>query len=137
MDGSLALDRGMAFGLTIDERGLPRPVDVANISNATGGDGSDIGAFEKQEMITTAAEVSVSGKVVTASGEGLRGAIVTMMDAAGVKRTALTNGFGYFRFDGITAGQACIFDVKAKRYVFDTQVRVVNDTLDDIVLTAH
>ncbi|HEV7700194.1 MAG TPA: hypothetical protein VGO43_08200 [Pyrinomonadaceae bacterium] len=49
----------------------------------------------------------------------------------------MSNAFGYFRFDGITAGQTCIFEVKAKRHVFDTQVRVVNGTLDDIVLTAH
>ncbi|HEY8501748.1 MAG TPA: choice-of-anchor Q domain-containing protein, partial [Solirubrobacterales bacterium] len=46
--GSAALDRGSAFGSTIDQRGLPRPSDFASISNSEGGDGSDIGAFELQ-----------------------------------------------------------------------------------------
>jgi hypothetical protein len=46
--GSIAIDRGNSFGETIDQRGLPRPSDFAEISNKEGGDGSDIGAFELQ-----------------------------------------------------------------------------------------
>ena|SRR5208282_4891962 len=34
------------FGLTTDQRGFPRPFDFASVTNASGGDGSDIGAFE-------------------------------------------------------------------------------------------
>ena len=40
------LDAGSSFGLTIDERFAPRPVDLSFVPNAPGGDGSDIGAFE-------------------------------------------------------------------------------------------
>lgn len=43
--GSTAIDKGHATGSNIDQRGLPRPVDRME-SNATGGDGSDIGAVE-------------------------------------------------------------------------------------------
>ena len=32
----------------VDQRGLPRPFDFPSIPNAVGGDGSDIGAFERQ-----------------------------------------------------------------------------------------
>ena len=47
MAGSLALDKGKAFGgVTTDQRGFVRTYDDPNITNATGGDGSDIGAFE-------------------------------------------------------------------------------------------
>jgi len=45
--GSPAIDQGKSFGLTTDQRGEPRPFDWPSISNATGGDGSDIGAFER------------------------------------------------------------------------------------------
>src|SRR5439155_22384124 len=38
--------KGNSFGLTTDQRGLPRPFDNPSITNATGGDGSDIGAYE-------------------------------------------------------------------------------------------
>jgi hypothetical protein len=48
LPGSAAIDRGSAFGSTVDQRGLKRPVDLGTVSNAEGGDGSDIGAFELQ-----------------------------------------------------------------------------------------
>ncbi len=51
--GSVAIDAGFASGGTTDQRGLPRPVDVANVPNATGSDGSDIGAFELQSAMVT------------------------------------------------------------------------------------
>ncbi len=46
--GSPAIDRGKAssFGTLTDQRGAPRPFDFPLISNASGGDGSDVGAFE-------------------------------------------------------------------------------------------
>jgi hypothetical protein len=34
------------LALTTDQRGAPRPFDFSSITNAGGGDGSDIGAFE-------------------------------------------------------------------------------------------
>ena len=47
---SPATDRGDLGLLTgnIDQRGLSRPADFADVANAAGGDGSDIGAFELQ-----------------------------------------------------------------------------------------
>ena len=44
--GSPAIDRGKSFTLTTDQRGAPRTVDFGSVTNATGGDGTDIGAFE-------------------------------------------------------------------------------------------
>ena len=46
LPGSPAIDKGGSFGLTSDQRGEPRPFDFSSIGNASGGDGSDIGAFE-------------------------------------------------------------------------------------------
>ena len=50
LESSVALDRGSAFGSSVDQRGLPRPVDLSTKSNTEGGDGSDIGAFELQAL---------------------------------------------------------------------------------------
>jgi hypothetical protein len=44
--GSPVIDQGNGNGLTSDQRGQPRPVDQPGIVNASGGDGSDIGAVE-------------------------------------------------------------------------------------------
>jgi hypothetical protein len=46
LPGSPAIDKGKNFGLTTDQRGEPRPFHFSSITNAPGGDGSDIGAFE-------------------------------------------------------------------------------------------
>jgi hypothetical protein len=48
LPGSPAIDQGKCFGIHFDQRGFPRPVDLATIPNAPGGDGTDIGAFEVQ-----------------------------------------------------------------------------------------
>lgn len=48
--GSPAIDKGTSVGLTgtlsTDQRGFARKVDKSGVPNATGGDGTDIGAFE-------------------------------------------------------------------------------------------
>jgi hypothetical protein len=46
LPNSPAIDKGKSFGLTTDQRGAPRPFDFSSIANASGGDGSDVGAFE-------------------------------------------------------------------------------------------
>jgi hypothetical protein len=50
VQGSPAIDKGTSNGLTgtltIDQRDLSRTFDNSSIPNATGGDGTDIGAFE-------------------------------------------------------------------------------------------
>jgi hypothetical protein len=48
LSGSTAIDAGNASGSGADQRGLARPVDDPGIVNASGGDGSDIGAYEVQ-----------------------------------------------------------------------------------------
>ncbi len=52
LPGSPAWDKGKSFSLTADQRGSPRPVDIPSISNASGGDGSDIGAVEMDTIQT-------------------------------------------------------------------------------------
>lgn len=46
LPGSPAIDKGSNAGVPIDQRNVARPIDDPAIANATGGDGSDIGAVE-------------------------------------------------------------------------------------------
>jgi hypothetical protein len=88
---SPAVDRGAASGLGADQRGVGRPIEFPTIPNspATGGDGSDIGAFElqpasglslgrlqrnrKRGTATLTVTVPVPGNgTVTLSGKGLK-----------------------------------------------------------------
>jgi hypothetical protein len=50
LPGSPAIDQGKCFGVRIDQRGRARPYKNPRIPNAPGGDGSDIGAYERQSL---------------------------------------------------------------------------------------
>jgi uncharacterized repeat protein (TIGR02543 family) len=61
--GSPAIDQGNNFGVLVDQRGQPRPMDDPAIANAVGGDGSDIGAFEAVPLYTLTVLTSGNGSV--------------------------------------------------------------------------
>jgi hypothetical protein len=74
---------------------------------------------------TTAAGVSLSGRVTTASGTGIRNARVTISgNALGESRVATTGSFGYFSFDGLPAGETYVVTVNSQRYTFMVPSRV-------------
>ena len=56
--GSPAIDQGGRFNLTTDQRGHSQPHDYYSIVNASGGDGSDIGAFESDIPILNIQKLS-------------------------------------------------------------------------------
>lgn len=134
---SPAIDKGSSFGLTADQRGLIRPADLANYANAAGGDGADIGALEVQNIVT-AASVTIGGRVMTASGRGIRNVVVTMIDTNGSVRTATSSSFGYYRFETVAAGETYIVSARGKRYQFTQSSQVVNaaEEMDGINFTA-
>ena len=79
----------------------------------------------------TAAPVSISGRVMTSSGRGIRNALVTSVDSYGKVRIARTRSFGYYSFDEVVAGSTYIISVTSKSYQFaqPTQVVSVNENL--------
>ena len=134
--GSPAIDKGNSFGLTTDQRGFTRPVDNPSITNATGGDGADIGAFEVQAA-PTAASVGIGGKITNSKGRGIFRAIITLTDSNGESRFAYTNPFGYYRFDDVTVGNTYILAVKHKSYAFTSQFLSVVEDYSDLNFTAN
>jgi len=130
--GSPAIDKGNSFGLTTDQRGFARPVDNSGITNATGGDGSDIGAFEFQAFA-----MFVGGRILTTSGRAVRNAFVTLTNqTTGETRFALANPFGYYRFANVPTGQTYVFAVRHKRYTFTSQAVIINGERSDLNFTA-
>ena len=115
--------------LTNDQRGegFPRQVGAA----------VNIGAVEVQ-LAPTAAAVSVSGRVTTESGRGIRSVIVTMTDMHGNVRTATSTSFGYYRFENVAAGETYIFAARGKRFFFEqnAQVHSIMEETSDINFVA-
>jgi hypothetical protein len=78
----------------------------------------------------TSASVSVGGQVIAPSGSGLAKATVTMFDASGNVRTAITNPFGFYRFEDVSAGETYIFEISSKVYAFPNPIRTIFVTED-------
>lgn len=88
-------------------------------------------------QIVTAATVSISGRVMTASGRAINGATVTITDTNGAIRTTRTNMFGFYRFDGVQAGQSYIFGASARGYTFVPQLFTVDGGSTSLDLVAQ
>ena len=74
----------------------------------------------------TAASVSVGGRVMTASGRGIRNVYLTLTDSNGNNRLAVSTSFGYYRFEDVAAGETYVISASAKRYTFIQQSQVLN-----------
>jgi hypothetical protein len=107
-------------------------------TQSTGGAYSVSGGFWQPVFTPTAANVGVSGRIMTANGNGIRGCIVTLTGGSGVSRSSLSTSFGYFRFDNVEAGQTYVIGIQSKRYQFanGTQIIPVTDEITDLVFTA-
>ena len=131
---SPAIDKGMAFGATLDTRGYARTYDFPAIDN-NGGDGTDIGAFEIQAP--SAAPVRLQGRGISGARRGVGGALVTMIGMDGARRSVRTSSFGYFRFEGIQAADSFILEVRAKRYRFAPRAVNTTDGLGEMIIVAE
>jgi hypothetical protein len=82
--------------------------------------------------------VSLSGRVVTSGGSGIRGVRLTLMDVNGVERQAYTNTFGYFWFDEVRAGQTYVLSAHGRKTVFQQSSIIIaaTDNIDDLEFVA-
>ena len=86
----------------------------------------------------TASMVSIGGRVATSGDVGVNGVYIRMLAPDGSQRRALTNGFGYFRFDDVEAGQTYILSAESSRWGFVQPVIAVNadDEISDLSFIA-
>ena len=83
-----------------------------------------------------AAPVSVSGRVLTSTGRGVYGAMVTLINSSGEVRSTITNPFGYYRFVEVAVGVAYTVRVRSKRYTFIPQVIFPSNELTELNFVA-
>ena len=122
--------------------------DAGNMFSVTGAIGQSIvdasgnGAFSVKSgfftapapLAPTAAAVSVSGRVLTSDGRGIRNVVLIMTDSSGAPRTTTSTEFGFYRFDNVVAGETYIITAHGKRFSFIQPTRVlnVNNDTDDV-----
>lgn len=79
-------------------------------------------------LAPTAATVTVGGRVTTATGRGIRNVRVSMTDASGATRTAVSGASGRFRFNNVAVGETYVFSAKGKRYDFTEPTQILSVT---------
>lgn len=86
--------------------------------------------------VVTAASASVSGRVLTQNGAGLRNAVVTMTNAQGIVKRTISSSMGYYSFDEIQTGQTYIIEVASKRFQFTPRALTVDGDITNWDLIA-
>jgi hypothetical protein len=112
-----------AAGITLDSS---FGQGVAGNVSTNGGVVIRSGFWAFESLAPTAANVSVGGRVMTLTGQGLPGVVVRIGSADGELGRTMTAAFGYYRFDNVPAGETYILQVSSKWYTFAEPVRVVS-----------
>ena len=76
-----------------------------------------------------ASNVSVSGRVLTPDGIGLKNAIVTLTDQNGVRVRVITSSFGAYLFSSVPTGGSYLFSISSKRFRFQPRSLIINADL--------
>lgn len=89
---------------------------------------------------TAAANASVSGRVMTADGAGIRNAkVVITGNSLAEPRITSTGSFGYFSIEGLAVGETYVVTVNSQRYTFSTPSQVLSlfDNVSDVDFIAN
>lgn len=100
--------------ITTSQNALTRPQET----------GCEKGAAERQAP--TAANIFISGKVLTAKGSGVNNVVVRIFGGSLTQpRIVRTSALGNFRFDDLQAGETYILEVSSRKLIFDNPTQVV------------
>lgn len=80
----------------------------------------------------TASNVSIGGRVLTADGNFVSRANVTLTDSDGNSRSVRTSSLGFFNFSDVVAGQTVTVTVNAKGLRYAGQIIDVQDSVSDL-----
>jgi glycosidase len=73
----------------------------------------------------TAANVAIGGKVANAKGRGVSNVRISLTDSNGNVRSAVSNTFGFYKFEGILVGTTYTLFAQSRRYQIENPTRVL------------
>lgn len=118
---SVAVDKGASSSLAADQRGFRRPFDRSTVTNATGGDGTDIGAYELQFTL------AVAGRVTAPTDVFVRNVPIVAMSGGRPIAVTKTDRFGAFRFDDVPRNMDIVLSVQHPQHAFAPRTVHVRD----------
>ncbi len=78
------------------------------------------------------ASVTISGRVLTSQGNGLRNATVSITNQSGMTRKVITSSLGFYQFDDVETGKDYVMNVSSKRFRFTTRNLTVSNAMNDV-----
>ncbi len=88
--------------------------------------------FLNSQLVPSAANTSISGRVMNANGNGIRNATVVATDSDGTVRTTMTSGFGYYVLPDLPTGRSYVMTVKSKFGMFTPRFVTLEDALSGV-----
>jgi len=102
-------------------------------ASATAAVSGCIGGWGLEFLSSTAQQASISGRVLTAQGQGIRNAqVVVTGNSLSAPRVTASGSMGYFTIDGLDTGETYVVTVNSKRYTFSAPSLVVS-LVDNVV----
>ena len=101
----------------VDDGGVP------DFDHALGIDDLTVTAIS---VVPTAADATITGRVTDGYGRAISSAAITVQDFNGTTKVVLTNTFGYYRIEGLEAGQTYVLSVSSRRHTFANASMVIN-----------
>lgn len=102
--------------LNLNTVGAPVGLRTINITNP---DGQITSRMNLNIQAATAAPADIGGRIANASGQGVGRVTVSLVSSDGlIRRMAITNGFGYYRFGNVPTGQSYTITPTTKGYHF-------------------
>ncbi len=105
------------------------------IEDAAAANGFSVSRAIRFTVFGNAANVptaSITGRVTTPSGLGLRNAAVILTDQYGGRRLATTSSFGIYTFSGAPIGPGYTLGVSSKRYRFSPRILDITQDLTGV-----
>ena len=81
--------------------------------------------------VAPATSVTVSGKVFTSDGSGLKNAVVTLMNSQGISTRVITTPFGNYVFNNVATNDSYLITVVSKRFRFAQKNLFVTDNVSN------
>ena len=87
-------------------------------------------------LAPTAADISVSGRVMSAGGQSIANARISLTDSNGAVLSTTSNGLGYFQIEGVRAGETYVLTASSKRNSFSARTINTSDELSRIIVVS-
>jgi hypothetical protein len=85
----------------------------------------------------SADELSISGTLLTATGQGVPKALVTLTDMNGESRTIISNASGFYQFGNVERSHTYTITVESRSYIFAPVTVNATDNLANVNLISQ